>query len=214
MELLELTASIRKSTGKGCSRSLRRQGRVPAVLYGPKIDPVILSVDVLDIDKILRQSGGQAFLNLAIKNGETGKKTAMIKDIQTHPVSRKYLHIDFYEVAMDKKIQVKVPVVLTGAAKGAEEGGTLQLIRREIDVLCLPMDIPDSISIDVSEMEIGDSVHVKEIPVPEHVEIIADTDFTVVTVSGAMVAEAAPEAEEEEVEEGEAVAAEEKGGEE
>ncbi|MFO8082801.1 MAG: 50S ribosomal protein L25/general stress protein Ctc [Desulfobacterales bacterium] len=201
MELIEFTANIRKSTGKGISRALRRQGLIPAVLYGPKMEPLILSVDSKDIEKFLKQSGSsQAPLNLAIKNGETIKKIAMIKDIQLHPVSRKYLHVDLYEVDMDKKIQVKVPVVLTGKAKGAEAGGTLQLIRREIDVLCLPLDIPESITIDVSEMEIGDSIHVEELPVAEHLEILADTNFTVVTVSSAM-AEAKPEEEEEEFEE-------------
>lgn len=126
----------------------------------------------------------------------------MIKNVQHHPISRRLLHIDLYEVAMDKKIHVKVPVVLTGTAKGAEEGGTLQLVRREIDVLCLPLDIPESIMVDVSEMQIGDSIHIQEIPVSGNIEILADTNFTVVTVSGAMAEEQAKPLEGEE--EGEA----------
>lgn len=200
MELLELTANVRKSTGKGISKALRRQGLIPGVLYGPKSEPIPISVDTLDIEKLFKHSGSnQAPLNLTIKNGESIKKTAMIKDLQIHPVSRRFLHIDLYEVAMDKKIQVRVPVVLTGMAKGTEAGGTLQLIRRELDVLCFPLDIPEFITIDVSEMQIGDSIHVEEITVSENIEVLADTNFTVVTVSGAMADEhgEAREAEEE-----------------
>lgn len=204
MELLELKANIRQATGKGVSKALRRQGLVPGIFYGPKTAPLSLSIESLEIDKIFKHSGSnQAPLNLKIKNGDTVKKTAMIKDLQLHPVSKKYLHVDFYEIAMDKKIQVKVPVELTGTAKGAEAGGTLQLITREIDVLCLPMDIPEYVTIDVSEMEIGDSIHVEQLPVPEHVEIIADTNYTVVTVSSAMAEEVVEEEEAEGIEEGE-----------
>jgi large subunit ribosomal protein L25 len=200
LELLELTANVRKSTGKGISKALRRQGLIPGVLYGPKSEPIPISVDTLDIEKLFKHSGSnQAPLNLTIKNGESIKKTAMIKDLQLHPVSRRFLHIDLYEVAMDKKIQVRVPVVLTGIAKGTEAGGTLQLVRRELDVLCYPLDIPEFISIDVSEMQIGDSIHIEEIPVSENIEVLADTNFTVVTVSGAMPDE---HAEHREVEEG------------
>lgn len=187
MELLELSASIRKTTGKEIARNLRKKGLVPAILYGPNTDPITLSVDSLDIDKILKHSGSnQAPLSLSIINGETVKKTAMIKDLQVHPLSRRFLHVDFYEVALDRKIQVKVPVVLSGKAKGTEAGGTIQLIQREIEVLCFPLDIPESITIDVSGLDIGDSIHVEDLPVDEHIEIIADTNFTVVTVSSAM----------------------------
>jgi large subunit ribosomal protein L25 len=201
LELLELTVNVRKSTGKGVSRTLRKQGLIPGVLYGPKSETIPISVEKLDIEKLFKHSGSnQAPLNLTIKNGESIKKTAMVKDLQLHPVSRRFLHIDLYEVAMDKKIQVRVPVVLTGIAQGTEAGGTIQLIRREIDVLCLPLDIPEFITIDVSGMQIGDSIHIEEIPVSGNIEILADTNFTVVTVSGGMADELA---ETEEGEEGE-----------
>jgi large subunit ribosomal protein L25 len=192
LELLELTVNVRKSTGKGISRTLRKQGLIPGVLYGPKSETIPISVEKLDIEKLFKHSGSnQAPLNLTIKNGESIKKTAMVKDLQLHPVSRRFLHIDLYEVAMDKKIQVRVPVVLTGIAQGTEAGGTIQLIRREIDVLCLPLDIPEFITIDVSGMQIGDSIHIEEIPVSGNIEILADTNFTVVTVSGGMADELA-----------------------
>jgi len=192
LELLELTANVRHAKGKGNSRDLRRRGFIPGVLYGPKTEPINIAVDPSDLEKIFKHSGSnQAPLSLTIKNGESIKKTAMIKDLQVHPVSRRFLHVDLYEVAMDKKIQVGVPVVLTGTAKGAQAGGTLQLIRREIDVLCLPMDIPESIMIDVSGMQIGDSIHVQDLPIADNIEIMADGDVTLVTVSGAMAEEVA-----------------------
>jgi large subunit ribosomal protein L25 len=200
LELLELTANIRKLTGKGISRTLRRQGLIPGVLYGPKSQPISLAVAVMDIEKIFKHSGSnQAPLNLILKNGESIQKTAIIKDLQLHPVSRRFMHIDLYEVAMDKKIQVRVPLVVTGTAKGAEAGGTLQLIRREVDVLCFPLDIPEFITVDVSGMEIGDSIHVEDLSISGNLEVLADTNFTVVTVSGGMAEEHAetPEAEEE-----------------
>ena len=203
MELLELSANVRKSTGKGTARALRRDGAMPAVLYGPNTDPIILSVNVREMEKLLKKSGTtQAPMNLTINNGETIKKTAMIKEMQIHPVSRNFIHVDFYEIAMDRKIQVQVPVEVSGRAPGVEDGGALQIVRREIDVLCLPLDIPESLMIDVSSMQIGDSIHVEEIAVPEGVEILADTNFTVVTVSSPMV-EAVPEEGEVEEEEGE-----------
>ncbi len=192
MELLELTANVRKSTGKGTSRALRREGLVPAVLYGPNTDPLILSVNAREMEKLLKDSGtAKAPMNLTIKNGETAQKTAMIKEIQMHPVSRSFIHVDFYEISMDRKIQVQVPVEIRGQAPGVEDGGALQIVRREIDVLCLPLDIPESILIDVSSLKIGDSVHVEDISIPEGVEIQADTNYTVVTVSSPM-AESAP----------------------
>jgi large subunit ribosomal protein L25 len=137
-------------------------------------------------------------MSLTIGNGESVKKTAMVKELQTEPVSRQFIHVDFYEVAMDQKMLFRVPVEVVGKSPGAEEGGMLQVIRRELDVYCLPSNIPDSIKIDVSGLGIGDAVHVEEISLVDNIEIPAETNFTVVTVVG-MAAEEVPE---EEVEEG------------
>ena len=127
----------------------------------------------------------------------------MIKELQTQPVSRNYLHVDFYEIDMARKIKVNVPVVTMGKSAGVEAGGILQIIRREIEVLCLPNKIPEKIEIDITDLEIGDSVHVEELPLEEDAEIQADTNFTVLTVLSPKV-EAEPEEEEalEEEEEG------------
>ncbi len=200
MEILELTSSARAAVGKGVSRRLRREGKIPGVVYGPGKQPVLVAVPANSLEKILkRKSAGRAIFHLSIQNGETASRTVMIKELQRHPVSRNAIHIDFYEIDMNRKIHVKVPVVIQGKSQGVENGGILQVVRREIEILCLPMEIPDAVKIDVSHLDIGDSIHVEEIVPEGHIEIPADTNFTVVTVVSPKVAEA--EAAEEEAEE-------------
>jgi len=201
LEFIELKANVRTTTGNGPARVLRRAGKVPAVLYGPKTDPILLSVDFIDIEQALKKSTvGQVFVNLVIQNGNITTRHAMIKELQVHPVSRNYLHVDFYEIAMDRKIRVRVPVVTKGKPRGVELGGMLQVVRRDLEVLCLPQEVPEAIEVDVTELDIGDSIHVEKIPLEGDVEIPAEVNFTVVTILSPKV-EALPEEEEEEVEE-------------
>jgi large subunit ribosomal protein L25 len=168
----------------------------PAVIYGPGKTPETLAVNVRELEKILKNSKTmQVLLNLHLDGGEA--RPAMLKDLQMDPVSHEILHVDFYEIDPNRKIRMMVPVVPTGKAAGVEMGGMLQVIRRELEVLCLPGEIPESIEIDVTELEIGGSVHVKEIVLEGDVEIPADVDFTVITCLGKMKEEA------EAVEEGE-----------
>ena len=207
MEQTELHASVRKTTGNSPARELRRSGHIPAVLYGPKTDPVLLSVNIKELEQILKTGNiGSIILNLVIQNGEKTTIPAMIKELQSHPVSGSFLHIDFYEIDMQRKINVMIPVVTKGQSAGVELGGLLQIVRREIEVLCMPGDIPESIEIDITDMNIGDSVHVEEIPLGDNVEIPADVNFTVLTIVSPKVEEV--EEEEEEVLEGEEAAAE------
>lgn len=203
MDLIELKTKIRTTTGNGPARRLRMSGQIPAVLYGPKTEPVLLSVNKSDLELLFKKGGiGQVVLNLVIqKNGETLTIFAMIKELQTHPVSRNFIHIDFYEVKMDQKITAKIPVVTIGMAKGAELGGMLQIIRRELEVECLPLEVPESIEIDISDLDIGDSVHVRDIRIEGGIEFLEEDDYTVVTVlSPKMEEEEGEEAEEEEAE--------------
>ena len=204
MEQINLKARIRKTVGNGPARVLRRAGKVPAVLYGPKTEPVLLSIDSKDFEQILKESSvGSVLLNLQIQNGKTFTRSAMIKELQTHPVSGNFLHVDFYEIDMQTKITAKVPVVARGQSAGVEVGGLLQLVRRELDVLCLPTAIPEAIEVDITHLEIGDSIHVEDISLSGDIEIPADTNFTVITVLAPKVEEVPVE--EEELEEGEEV---------
>ncbi len=127
-------------------------------------------------------------------------KPAIIKELQTHPVSGNLIHIDFYEVDMKRQIKVMVPVVTTGKSVGIEEGGLLNIVRRELEVLCLPGDIPEAIEIDISEMAIGDSIHLEDVLLGENVEVVTDVNYTVVTVLSPKVEEEEVEEEEEELE--------------
>jgi len=184
LELIELKTNIRTTTGNGPARRLRQKGQIPAVLYGPGTESILLSVNISDIDRILKKGRiGQALLNLVIpNNGETSTKTVMVKELQHHPVSRDFLHIDFYEVAMDRKIMVNIPVTTIGKAKGVETGGILQIVRRELEVQCFPLDVPESIEIDITDLDVGDSIHLGDIARQSKIEFLYDENITVVTV--------------------------------
>ena len=208
MELIDLNATIRKTTGNGPARQLRATGQMPAILYGPDMDPIMLAVTVSDLEKVLKTSNiGQVLLNLNIKNGQTITKTAMIKELQRKPVSGEFLHIDFYEVAMDRKIRVNIPIVAIGKSVGVEAGGVLQTIRHEVEVLCLPNEIPETIELDVTNLDVGDSLHVNDIPLEGNIEIPSDTNFTVITVLSPTKEEEEVAEELEEEEEGEGLEA-------
>jgi len=204
---LELNATIRKTKGNGPARSLRREGRFPGVLYGPGTQPVMLSVNVRDFEHVVQEGNiRRTIFSLSIQNGSTVTKPAVIKELQTHPVSGQFLHVDFYEIDMNRKLRVMVPLVPKGKAKGEEFGGMLQIIEREIAVFCLPQEIPDSLEIDVSELGVGDALHVKDIALPGGVELPPGENYTVVTVISPK-AEAAPVAVPVEGEEAEAAEA-------
>jgi large subunit ribosomal protein L25 len=204
LDLIELKTNIRTEIGNSPAKALRREGKIPAVLYGPDTEPVLLAVAVNDLEQVLKKSkAAQVLLNVLIQNGETSKKSAMIKELQTHPVSRDFLHVDLYEIALDRKITVKVPIAIKGKSIGVEEGGVLQTVRRELEVACLPFAIPEVIEIDVTDLDIGDSIHVGKLSVGEDVELMDDDHFTVVTVLTPKVEEVEVEEleDEEEVEE-------------
>ena len=183
MELIDLKAKLRQETGKGMARALRRDERVPAIVYGSKVDSVMLSIGTVDFDRIVRDNGIQGvFLKLAVDGEGKKTRTVMLKEVQMDVFQKEYLHVDFHEIDMETKVSVEVPVRIIGEAQGVIEGGVLQIIRRELVVFCKPVDVPDYIAIDVSDMEIGDAVHVEEIVLDEKIEIPHEVDFTVITL--------------------------------
>ena len=181
MELIELSVKTREGKGKGTAKKLRAEKAIPAIVYGAKVDPVSLVVDVMDFDKIIRENGTTGlFFELSIDGG--AKKMAMLKEIQMDPFGLKYLHVDFQEIDMDHKVTVTVPVETEGVSEGVKEGGMLQVIRRELDILCKPKDTPESITIDISKLDVGDAVHVEDIDLGDAIEIPHDVNFTVITI--------------------------------
>ncbi len=184
METVALNVRAREETGKGVARSLRRQAQLPAVFYGRGIQPVPLAVKAGEVDKVISSAAGEnVLIDLNIeRGGSTQSHRAMIKEIQVDPVKQTILHVDFYAISMDEKISLEVPVTLTGEAVGVSEGGILQQVRRSIEINCLPDRIPEAFELDVSNLAIGDSLHVSDLEVPEGVEVLAEERLTVATV--------------------------------
>ena len=183
MKFQDLKADSRTATGNGPARQLRMKGLVPAVLYGRGKDSEALSITARDLEKVLKDSkAAQVMLNLSIEGGAV--RPVMIKELQVDTLSHRVLHVDFYEVDMGRKLRVKVPVHLQGKSIGVENGGMLQVERRDIDVLCLPDAMPNAITLDVTSLNIGEAIHVKDIPLEGGLELPADINYTIVTCLG------------------------------
>ena len=192
MEFRELTIKKREGTGKEVAKRLRRQGLVPAVLYGGGA-PQALTVDYREVVKVIQgREGSTTLLNLKFEEGGGTARTAIIRDMQYDPVSEKVIHVDLQEVRMDRAITVGVPVFSTGEAEGVKEhAGILEMILREVQVSCLPGLIPERITVDVSALMIGDVLTVANLTPPEGVRILNDPAQAVVTVSPPMAEEVA-----------------------
>lgn len=178
-----LDVVVRENTGTGGARADRTNGGIPAVLYGGGQDPVAVSVRKNEVLKAI--NSGQ-FLASMIEISHDGKKQKVItKDVQFHPVTDMPMHVDFYRVKEDSIIEMEVPVVFTGdeVSPGIKRGGILNVVRYAIEVKCPAGAIPDNITVDVSGMEIGDSLHISEVTLPDNVTpAIDDRDFTIATI--------------------------------
>jgi large subunit ribosomal protein L25 len=183
MERPLLKAEIREMMKKGAARKLRARGRIPAVFYSPRAKALSLVVDPRELSQALRTEAGEnVLIDLEIGDGgQPDRKVVMIKDIQIDPLKRQILHADFYEVTMDAMVTVEIPIHLIGKAEGVKIGGILEQVRRTIQIQCLPGEIPKGIDVDVSALNIGDSIHVKDIQA-EKLKIMADPGVTVATV--------------------------------
>src|SRR5688572_26338894 len=190
-----ISARSREGRGKGAARQARREGRIPGVLYGHGEDSMPLSVDAIELQKLVHTiSIENTIVDLDLGSGEPYK--VLIRELQRHPVRDEFLHIDFFHVAMDEKIQVEVPIVLVGTPTGVKnKGGVLDHQLRELEVFCLPGSIPEKIELDVSDLDIGDSIHVNDIQLPD-VEILTELDRAVVAVLAPTVMEVEEVAEE------------------
>lgn len=190
-----ITARSREGRGKGAARQTRREGRIPGVLYGHGEDSVSLSVDANELQRLVHTiSIENTIVDLDLGSGEPYK--VLIRELQRHPFRDEFVHIDFFHVAMDEKIQVEVPIVLLGTPTGVKnKGGVLDHQLRELEVFCLPGSIPEKIELEVSHLDIGDSIHVSDIELPD-VEILTDLDRAVVAVLAPTVIEVEEVAEE------------------
>jgi large subunit ribosomal protein L25 len=203
MPEIVVTAQNRTETGKNVNRRLRTKGLVPGVLYGAAKKPVPVAVSPKEIVTILRSKTGENTLFDLDLDGS--RRKVILKEFQVEPVKGQLLHADFYEVALDKKLQVSVHVELVGTPVGVKtQGGILDFITRELEVECLPVDIPERITVDVSNLELGHHLRVEEVKAPERVTILTEPGVVVAHVvtpraeeeaPAAAAAEAAPAAE-------------------
>lgn len=193
-----IKAEKRTVFGKNASRRLRREGKIPVILYGASVESVPLIVEKTDIFKIIRsESGENTIFKVAI---DSGTQNVMIKEIQADPVTDEILHTDLIQIAMDKAVQVSIPIIFQGEAIGVKtEGGFVDVITRELEVECLPQDIPENVVLDISELHLNQSLKVKDIMIPESVEMLSDPDTVVVHIAVPHEEEEVVEEEEEEV---------------
>lgn len=183
MQTVEMQAEPRSTVGKGTARQMRRDGKIPAVFYGPKRTPLSVTIDAKEYrTKIADLEGSTHLIKMRSSSAELSEKVALIKDVQLDPVSGSLLHADFYEVDVTAKLQVAVPLHFVGKAAGIVTGGILQPLQREVTVECLPFDIPEYIEIDVTPLDIHDVVHISTVQRPPGVELVYENDDPLVTV--------------------------------
>ncbi|MCM8557132.1 50S ribosomal protein L25/general stress protein Ctc [Sphingomicrobium sediminis] len=203
---LTLPAEMRERAGKGASRALRNEGRVPAVIYGAKKDPIGIHVEEKELTKML-QTGH--FMNSIVEVSVDGDKHRTLpKDVQFHPVTSRPIHVDFFRLSKGATVQVNIPIRITDeeASPGKKAGGVLNIVRHELELSVDATAIPDEVVVSLDGMEIGDSIHLSDVELPEGAKSVIDRDFTILT----MVAPRVQKVEEEETdEEGEEVAADE-----
>jgi len=186
MRQTTLAARVRESTGKGAARKLRKNNKMPAIFYGPGTQSIMLTVDYPELARITKLGGREnIILDLQITSDQ-GQETrkVMLKDLMIDPVKGAFLHADFYEISMDKEITVDIPIRLVNIPKGVTDGGgILQHIRRELTVSCLPDKLVDSLDIDVSGLDIGDTIHIQDIKLPDDITCVEDGHLTVAVLS-------------------------------
>ena len=200
-----LGVELREGRGKGVARKLRAAGRIPGICYRRNAESIAVSLDPRELDLVLRNAsaGINTLLDLKVAGGgDFDGRQVLIKELQRDPISGAYLHADLYAVDLKQTIHVSIPIQINGSAIGVTlGGGILDHATRELDVECLPNAIPEEFAVDVSHLEIGDSIHVRDLGVPEGVEILNDPDVPIVSVvAPAVVEEEAPAEEELEAE--------------
>jgi large subunit ribosomal protein L25 len=179
MEIIKVSATRRQDAGKGPSNRLRRAGQIPAVAYGKDLAPVQVALAPKDLVKILQSDHGKnSVVELQIADGE--KLTVMVRDYDYHPISRELVHADFLQVKLDQPVDVQVPFRLTGKAKGTVLGGIIQQIFRTIPIRSLPEKIPSLVEMDVTELDMGESLKASQLHLPEGVKVLLPDDQTVV----------------------------------
>ena len=194
MQQVRFEAQKREAVGKGGARALRREGYVPAVLYGRQKEAISIQLPEHSFQNLLRSHGNSALVDLDIAN--VGVETAIIKEVQRDPVRQRLLHADFLRISLDEPVTSTIPIVLVGSAPGVQGGGIVELPHRDLEIHCLPTLLPSRIEVDISNLEIGDSISVADLALADEIEILDDPRTRIVTVSPPRIIEEEEEAEE------------------
>jgi large subunit ribosomal protein L25 len=182
MATVSLNANSRDATGKGAARTLRSQGQIPAVIYGHGRDPQPLALNARDLDKMLSHIQAESTVIEVTVGGHTAK--TLIREIQRHPIKRQILHVDFQALVAGEKVTVSIPIVLVGIPEGVRlEGGVLDHTLRELEIEVDPSSIPDRVELDVTNMVIGNSMHVSDLSIPPGVEVLDDPETSVAVLA-------------------------------
>ena len=180
---INLEAENRNERGRHARNVLARQGRIPAVVYGKETGNMSIAVDSKEIQKIVRNFGTGKIIDLRLKGADSGGMKVLLKDIQYDPVRKELAHVDFQSIKMTEKIKTGVPIKFVGQPVGVQRGGTLQKQLRALEIECLPTAIPDVITADVSDLDIGESIHVDDLTLPEGVQVVNDPAAVVAAVT-------------------------------
>lgn len=193
MEVTDLAVQVRKEQKKGPARRLRQKGFIPAIFYGRSIENILLAVKSDELLKLHKDKKDHAFIKLIIDDGgKKIEKLSLIKELQVQPLTGKFYHADFYEVDMKAKLTMDVDLKFVGKSIGVENGGELQHIKRVVKVSCLPDNLPDHIKVDVSSLDIGDSIKIKELKLADGITVLDAADAAVVAVAAIKVVKATP----------------------
>ncbi len=190
-----LNGKIREGRGKGANRRLRGEGLLPAVVYGGKAN-VSFTVNPKDLKKLIEQAGINSLIELVIEGDSEKKRVVVLKDHQQHPIRDGWDHADFLEVDMQQAIKVDVPIILEGHSPGEKQGGLVELNLHTLAVKCLPGQIPESIKVDMTQVELDQVIHVSDLTVPDNLEVLDNPSASVVSVHEVKIVEEAPAEEE------------------
>jgi large subunit ribosomal protein L25 len=190
MSKQNLNVELREETGKGICRRLRSAGRVPAVVYGKGIEPVSISLETKQFSEAIAGVGGRNHILTLVGGGSLDGQTVIVCDLLQDSIKRTPRHVDLHRISLSDKVKVHVPVRLVGTAAGAKAGGMVDFAMHQLEVECLPVHIPEYISVDVTELTIGHSIHVGEVPAPVGIAILGDPKAAVISILGRKSAEA------------------------
>lgn len=183
MKEVHLLVEKRVGKGKEFSKKIRKKGAIPAIIYGKGIEPMPISIKYSEFDKLYKKIKGETVIfNLEFTDNKDFTKKAILKEIQRNPITDKVIHLDFQSIEEGKPLEVEVPIEFIGKPLGLTKGGILEIMLHTLTIECLPTDMPDKIVVDLSSLDLGDSLHVRDIKIPEGIKIKDNPEETVATV--------------------------------